>query len=187
MFQTGAAVEYLRRQEGVVPHMYLDGVGLVTVGVGFCLPNPATALALGFVRRDNGAAATDEEKRTDWESVHSRPKAEPPASYRAFTHLGMPDTAIDRELSLRIHGFTRNLRSRFPRFDGFPDAAQIGLLDMIYNLGPGGLFRGFPKFCAAVDREDWTACAREGVRAGVSRARNEGLTELFVAAGRGKD
>jgi GH24 family phage-related lysozyme (muramidase) len=182
MFQPEDAVAYLRKYEGVVNFMYLDVVGLVTTGVGFLLADAAAAGPLAFIRRDTGAPATDDEKRADWEAVHARPKAELAANYRPFTILDLPDAAIDLELTRRIDGFVRNLQSRFPQFAEFPDTAQIGILDMVYSLGPGGLFRGFPRFCSAVDRQDWPACAREGVRGNVSPARNDELQQLFLEA-----
>jgi GH24 family phage-related lysozyme (muramidase) len=186
MFQPQAAVDYLRRHEGVVNYMYLDVVGLVTIGVGFLLPSAAAALALNLVRRDSGIAATDEEKRADWESVHARPRAELAANYRPFTLLDLPDSAIDGELSVRIEDFVRNLQSRFPQFQDFPNPAQVGIIDMVYGLGPAGLFRGFPKFCSAVDRKDWAACATEGIRGNVSQSRNQELQELFREAAAAK-
>jgi GH24 family phage-related lysozyme (muramidase) len=182
MFNPRNAVDYLRKYEGVVNFMYLDVVGLVTTGVGFLLADAAAAGPLDFTLRDTGAPATDDEKRADWEAVHARPKAELAASYRPFTLLDLSDAAIDSELIRRIDGFARNLQSRFPQFGEFPDTAQIGLLDMVYSLGPGGLFRGFPRFCTAVDRLDWPACASEGLRGNVSPARNEELQQLFLAA-----
>jgi GH24 family phage-related lysozyme (muramidase) len=182
MFKPEDTIQYLRKHEGVVNYMYLDVVGLVTIGVGFLLPNAASAQALALVRRDAGAPATDDEKRADWEAVHAQPKAELAAHYRPFTFLDLPDSAIDGELTTRIDGFVKNLQSRFPRFEEFPDAAQIGIIDMVYSLGPAGLFRGFPKFCSAVDHQDWPACAREGVRGNVSQARNDELQQLFLEA-----
>jgi GH24 family phage-related lysozyme (muramidase) len=182
MFQPQTAVDYLRGHEGAVNFMYLDVVGLVTIGVGFLLPNAAATLALELVRRDSGAAATDDEKRADWETVHGCAKAQLAERYRAFTSLDLPDAAIDRELNLRIADFVRNLQSRFPQFQDFPSPAQTGLVDMVFSLGPAGLFRGFPKFCEAVDRRDWQACAQEGVRGNVSASRNADLQGLFQAA-----
>ncbi len=185
MFKLEDAVKYFREHEGVVNHMYLDVVGLVTVGVGFMLPNPAAAQALKLVRRDTGAPASDEEKRQDWESVHRREKAKLAASYKKFTQTGLPDSEINLELANRIGDFARNLRQRFPKFDQFPDKAQIGLLDMIYSLGPRGLFTGFPKLCSAVDAQDWKACAEESQRRNVSTSRNADLRQLFLDAAAG--
>jgi GH24 family phage-related lysozyme (muramidase) len=182
MFNLEDAIQFFRQHEGVVSHMYLDVVGLVTIGVGFLLPNTAAAQALNLIRRDTGDPGSDEEKAQDWESVHAQSKARPAASYQAFTRLDLPDAEIDRVLAGRIQDFTRNLRQHFPNFDAFPDAAQIGLLDMIYSLGPQGLFKGFPKFCAAAEAQDWTACAHEGARRNVSQTRNDDLKRLFQEA-----
>jgi GH24 family phage-related lysozyme (muramidase) len=182
MFQLAAAVKYFREHEGVVRHMYLDVVGLVTIGVGFMLPNPAAAQALKLVRRDTGAPATDEEKRRDWEAVRGQLKARRASAYRRFTALDMPDAEIDQRLITLIGDFARNLRGRFPKFDQFPDPAQLGLLDMAYSLGSRGLFVGFPKFCAAVDAQDWKKCAQESGRRNVSESRNAVLRQLFLDA-----
>ena len=182
MFRQEDAVDYFRTHEGVVSHMYLDIVGLVTIGVGFMLPNPAAAQALKLVRRGTGKAATKEEKAAEWETVHQQRKAMRASTYKKFTQLDMPDDEIDKQLGVLIDGFARNLRNRFAKFDRFPDPAQIGLLDMIYSLGPKGLFVGFPKFCAAVDAQDWKACARESRRRNVSDNRNADLKQLFLDA-----
>jgi len=182
MLKQEDAVKYFREHEGVVNHMYLDVVGLVTIGVGFLLRNPAAAQALTLLRRDTGAPATDEEKRRDWESVNSQEKAKLAKTYKKFTKLDMSDAEIDKGLVIRLDDFATNLRQRFDDFDGFPDQAQLGLLDMIYSLGPKGLFVGFPKFCAAADDEDWKACARESKRGGVSDSRNADLKQLFLDA-----
>jgi GH24 family phage-related lysozyme (muramidase) len=182
MFSTGDAVEYLKKHEGIVSHMYLDVAGLVTIGVGFLLPAPSAAVALALTRRDTGAPASAEEKSADWNAVHAQPKAQPAGRYLPLTSLEMPDAVIDSELSARIAAFARNLQSRFPTFAGFPDPVQLGLLDMIYSLGPSGLFRGFPEFCSAVDRQEWAVCAREGIRGNVSPTRNEELQQLFQRA-----
>ena len=185
MFKQEDAVTYFRTHEGVVSHMYLDVVGLVTIGVGFMLPNPAAAIALGLIRRDTGAPAAGAEKAQDWESVHEQEKAKVASTYKKFTKLDLPDSEINKELANRLMDFTRNLRARFPKFDQFPDKAQIGLLDMIYSLGPQGLFHAFPKFCAAVDAQDWETCALEGDRRNVSAARNADLKQLFLDADAG--
>jgi len=184
MFQQTDAVKYFRDHEGVVSHMYLDVVGLVTIGVGFMLPNPAAAQALSLIRRDTRAAATSDEKAQDWESVHALRNAMRASTYKKFTQLDMPDAEIDKRLSVLIDDFARNLGGRFLKFDKFPAPAQIGLLDMIYSLGPKGLFVGFPNFCAAVDAQDWKKCAKESKRRNVSETRNADLKQLFLNAAR---
>src|SRR5713226_6347252 len=123
MFKQEDAVKYFREHEGVFSHMYLDVVGLVTIGVGFMLPNAAAARALKLIRRDSAAPAAAAEKAQDWESVHAQDKAKRASTYKKFTKLDLPDSEIDRELESRLDDFAKNLSQRFPQFDEFPDKA----------------------------------------------------------------
>lgn len=176
------AVKYFRDHEGVVPHMYLDIVGLVTVGVGFLLRTQEDAVALKFVSRATGKAATADEKRRDWGAVNRQEKARRADFYKKFTQLDLPADQIDKRLEALIGEFANSLRSRFPKFDQFPPTVQIGLLDMIYSLGPSGFFKGYPKMCAAVDRQDWAGAGAECERGGVSPSRNKDCRQLFLDA-----
>ena len=94
----------------------------------------------------------------------------------------MADADIDRELARRLDDFARILGRRFTGFDDFPPKAQIGLLDMIYSLGPKGLFLGFPALCVAVYQKRWKECAQEATRRNVAQARNADLLQLFSNA-----
>ena len=182
MFLMQDAVDYFREHEGVVSYMYLDVVGLVTVGVGFMIPDPGSAAQLNLVQRGTTTPATAAQKQQEWQTVHSQIKARPASFYKQFTTLDMTDAEINAGLAVRIQNFVVNLRQRFPQFDSFPAPAQLGLLDMIYSLGPRGLFTGYPKFCKAVDKQDWNTCAKEGVRRNVSASRNQDLAQLFLDA-----
>ena len=51
--------------EGSIPHMYLDTVGKVTIGVGNMLPTVASAKKLAFVNRITKKKATDKEIDAD--------------------------------------------------------------------------------------------------------------------------
>jgi len=66
--------------------------------------------------------------------------------------------------------------------DTFPAPAHLALLDMIFNLGPTGLTKAFPKLCRAADRGDWKVCAAECNRLGVHASRNDETRDLFLAA-----
>jgi GH24 family phage-related lysozyme (muramidase) len=182
VFKPEDAVKYLREHEGVVSYMYLDVVGLVTIGVGFMLPSPDAAEALNLVCRDTRAPASAEQKRQDWESVHTQAKAKLAAAYKPFTKLDLPDSEIDSELAKRLNDFTKNLNNRFPEFTAFPATVQIGLLDMIYSLGPRGLYHGYPKLCAAAETLDWKTCAEQSSRGNVSGKRDADLKQLFLDA-----
>lgn len=182
MFKLEEAVKYFRAHEGVIPHMYLDIVGLVTVGVGFLLRKPEDAVAIPFVNRKTGKAATAAEKRADWASVNAQEKAKLAATYKKFTQLDMTDAEIDKRLGTFISDFATALRRQFKDFDSYPQSVQIGLLDMVYSLGPDGFVKGYPKLCAAVVKKDWTTAANECERKGVSPTRNKDCKQLFLDA-----
>ena len=61
----------LEEFEGYAEHMYLDGKGYVTIGIGIMLASAAAAKSAGikFSNRDTGAAATPAEIEADYNSV----------------------------------------------------------------------------------------------------------------------
>jgi len=63
----------LKRWEGVVRYMYLDSIGLVTVGVGFMIPNVYSASTLPFVNTKGEPASQVESRSITTESKHYLP------------------------------------------------------------------------------------------------------------------
>ena len=173
---------HFEKHEGVIPHMYLDTVGQVTIGIGFMIPDPHSALAYRLVSRTTGLAASSPEKLTDWTNVSQQAKGKIAGTYKKFTQLDMSDTEVRRVLDDKLRAFAESLRTRFAAFDTFPATAQLALLDMIFNLGPNGLFKGFPKLCRAADRLNWAGCAAECKRIGISDDRNKDCKNLFLSA-----
>jgi GH24 family phage-related lysozyme (muramidase) len=173
---------HFEKHEGVISHMYLDTVGKVTVGIGFMIPDPHSALTYRLTNRTSGAPATSQEKLAEWTQVAQQTKGKIAQSYKKFTQLEMPDDEVRRVLDDKLRGFAESLRTRFAAFDTYPASAQLALLDMIFNLGPNGLFKGFPTMCKAVDRLDWAKCAAECNRKDISKDRNDETRDLFLAA-----
>ena len=173
---------HFEKHEGAIGHMYLDTVGKVTIGIGFMIPDPHSALAYRLINRATGNAAGSQEKLADWTRVSQQTKGKIAQSYRRFTTLDMPEDEVRRVLDDKLRGYAESLRTQFAAFDAFPGTAQLALLDMIFNLGPNGLFRGFPKLCGAARRQDWTMCAAESKRLGISQDRNDDTRNLFLAA-----
>jgi hypothetical protein len=58
----------------------------------------------------------------------------------------------------------------------------MALLDMIYNLGPAGLFKGFPHLVAAIQTGAWAQAAEHCMRRGPSAARNNWTRQQFLSA-----
>lgn len=170
----------LKEFEGCVPWMYRDTVGKVTVGVGLMLPDAKAAQALPFLV--NSRAATPEEITAEYARVDAMALGRPSSFYKTPTSLQLTQQTIDTKLSAVLQGFEADLRTQFPRYDTFPDAIKMALLDMIYNLGPTGLFHGFPHLVAAVETGAWAQAAEHCMRRGPSPARNNWTRQQFLNA-----
>ena len=174
------AIERLKEFEGSVPWMYLDTVGKVTVGVGAMLPDAKSAGALPFVLGER--AATVEEIAAEFARVSGLAKGKAATFYRRKNGLRLTEKAIDQRLRDVLHGFEGYLREHVHGYEGLPDAAKLALLDMVYNLGPGKLFREYPRLMDAIARGDWGAAARASLRKGPSAERNAWTRQQFVDA-----
>lgn len=178
----------IKEGEGSISHMYLDTRGFVTVAVGQLLRTAEAAQELDFVHRDTGQPAGAAEIAQDYASIKQQPPGKIASHYRQFTTLDLPEPAIDALLDKRIEGFEAGLRRDFTHYDSYPDAAKLGLMDMVFNLGNAGVVNKFPTFAKAARSHDWATCAKECRRVGISDHRNEVTRKLFeeaAAAGQG--
>lgn len=175
------SLAHLELFEGIVPWMYLDTRGYVTVGVGEMLPTGARAQSLGFLDAENQAVGPDA-ILADYTRVSALPPAKVAGFYRAPTSPILPQAQIDSLLMAHLTFFDQQLNQQFATYASFPDPAKLGLLDMIYNLGPTGLFKGFPSFMGYVQKQDWVNAAAQCQRNGPSAARNEWTKQQFLAA-----
>ncbi len=190
MLDTATYLPKLKEFEGVVPFMYLDTAGNVTVGVGNLLANAAAAQALAFVRRPdaNGKApvpavpATLAEIESGFDSIGRQTPGKLASYYRQFTNLDLPMSAIDALLMTRVQEFAGLLRITFPDFDAYPAEACAAIFDMAFNLGAGKLTSQFPGLCRAIGNEDWGKAAAECHRFGPGPARNNWTKAQFQAA-----
>jgi len=171
----------LSEHEGVVPHLYLDTLGLVTCGVGHMIPN-ANAMAGISMVQPGGAVASLADKVTEWYRVKHLEPARLPAYYAANTMLRMTPEAIAALQDEDVAGFQQALRSLLQGFDQFPEPAQEALLDMAFQLGAKGLIDEFPHLVASVKTHDWKTCAMQCHRAGIQEWRNVATADLFRRA-----
>jgi GH24 family phage-related lysozyme (muramidase) len=170
----------LKEFEGCVPWMYRDTVGKVTVGVGLMLPDAKAAQALPFLNITQ--PATPAEIATEYARVDALPQGRTASFYKTPHSLQLAPQTIDAKLTSVLQGFETDLRTEFPHYDTLPDAIKMALLDMIYNLGPAGLFKGFPHLVAAVQTGNWTQAAAHCNRRGPGEARNAWTREQFLSA-----
>jgi GH24 family phage-related lysozyme (muramidase) len=179
------------RWEGRYSHMYLDTVGLVTVGIGKMLPTVIAAQKLGFVKRVDGSAATAKEIETDFNEVKKQPAAKLAKSYKKHTHLDLPDKEIDTLLKDTASGFEKSLEDYYKDYASYPTPVKRALLDMVYNLGIGsdatkkhsatGLHQ-YKTLKAAVESGDWKKASVNCHRKGPSEERNNWTRDLFLEA-----
>jgi GH24 family phage-related lysozyme (muramidase) len=157
--------------EGVVPYMYLDIKGLVTVGVGNLIDPVEVAQALPFQFKNKpgtagppGSGATADQIATEWQSLKHNPNLANAGSEAcaSLTQLELSDEAIDSLILDRVTS-NEDFLKRQPWFRGFetwPADAQLGLLSMAWAMGPAGPGE-FALFRAACDRLDFSAAAAE--------------------------
>lgn len=170
----------LKEFEGCVPWMYRDTVGKVTVGVGLMLSDVKAAEALPFLAGPN--PATPEQIAAEFTRVDSLPLGRAASFYKSLSSLQLTQQTIDAKLISILRGFEADLRTEFPHYDTLPDAIKLALLDMIYNLGPAGLFKGFPHLVAAVQTGAWAQAAEHCMRRGPNAARNNWTRNQFLSA-----
>ncbi|MGD0869081.1 MAG: hypothetical protein ABSB88_05990 [Bryobacteraceae bacterium] len=170
----------LRQHEGVIPHLYLDTLGLVTCGVGHMVPSPDQMAGIAMVC--GSEVATLAQKEAEFAHVKSLEASKLPAYYAQRTTLRMTPEAIDALQESDVESFRAALCHFLPGFTEFPEPAQEALLDMAFQLGAGGLVSKFPHLIAAVKARDWNGCAANCHRAGIQEWRNEATVKLFQQA-----
>ena len=167
--------EVLKRHEGVVPHMYLDTTGNVTVGVGFLLARKGD---VGLYDWDDMKAAEDDWQRlsdlADYTTVHNKTAG----YYETLTEARLLD--VDSMLAVKIGTFERLLaRMGFP-VSGFEWPLYQVCIDIAFQVGAAGLVNGFPAFIRAVRARDWVKASQECTVKQASPARNAWRTATVL-------
>jgi hypothetical protein len=156
--------------EGRIAFMYLDVLGLVTVGVGNLVDPVPAAQALPFRFKNKlgiatpGSAATADQIAAEWQTLKNDPSLKT-RGYKAcepITQLELSDNAIDSLITDRLTKNESFLKRQawFQDFDTWPADAQLGLLSMAWAMGPAGP-ENFPTFRAACQRLDFNTAAAQ--------------------------
>jgi GH24 family phage-related lysozyme (muramidase) len=172
----------LRKHEGVIPHLYLDTLGLVTCGVGHMIATEQGVANISMVRNGDSQPASLNDKVIEWRNVKSLEPARLPAYYEQHTTLRITDAVVDAIQDLDIATFTALLKGAFASWDVFPDAAKEALLDMAFQLGVAGLKSKFPVLTLAARAMKWYICAKQCHREGIAEWRNQATADLFLKA-----
>ena len=165
--------------EGSIPFMYLDTRGNVTIWVGFEVPSALAAQSLPMYLPGSTVAASDDEKAAAWETVSAMQPGRLPASYEYSGCPVMLPSDGDALLMAKLDAADAELQADYPGFESFPDAVKMALLDMLWNLGGPKLRNTYPRFDAAVDRQDWATAALQCHRNGISDERNAWTAAQF--------
>jgi GH24 family phage-related lysozyme (muramidase) len=128
----------LKTWEGCVAYMYLDTVGLVTVGIGNLLRTVDDAKALPFIDMDTGKPASQQAIEAAYSAVNKMPPAQHWSKYKLRPSLELSEeTSGELALARVANEFLPRLRRAFPDFDTYPPSAQRFMIDMAYNGGVG--------------------------------------------------
>lgn len=147
--------------EGVVPWMYLDVRGLVTVGIGNLIDPIALAFDVPFVWPD-GRPATKTEIQAEWRKVKGTPTLAR-AGYRAaerVSALRLTDDGVQTLVSRVLHRFAAELAARYPAWDEWPADAQMATLAMAWACGTA-FGRTFRLLDEALKRQDWATASQQ--------------------------
>jgi len=169
-------LEHFTRFEGDVDHFYLDGVGIVSIGIGCRVFDPKL---LPMLRRSDNAVATEEEIMTDYYAIRALPNGLAISFYHKVCKLYLPAADVVALFEERLQETLLLLVSRITDLQSYPEPAVLAIMDMAYNLGIGGLFSKFPKFVNGFKAKDWHVCSLECRRNGIQWSRNVWTREVF--------
>jgi GH24 family phage-related lysozyme (muramidase) len=180
----------LEEYEGRIPHLYVDSVGRVTVGVGHMIPNRNEMASLTFMVGGSAGvpmrAATLKEKQDEFDAMAKQPKGRRAGWYEQHATLTMRGPDIDALTFAHINSFHAKLVKAYStaqgyskEFDSLPHNVQLALFDLIFNVGPTGLTK-FTQFNKSIKAADWKKAAEQCNRSQVSGARNEYVKKLLL-------
>jgi GH24 family phage-related lysozyme (muramidase) len=170
----------LRINEGCFATMYSDTKGNVTCGVGFLLQTAAVAQGFPWYIPGLVTPATAQEIAAEWNRIKTMQPGQLPHYYAIETALQLRQEDIDAHLLGILDQTDEDLQRDYPGFETFPDAVKMALSDLDFNLGDAKLRNTYPKFDAAVDRQDWATAASQCFRHGISQARNDWTRQQFA-------
>ncbi len=169
--------------EGVIPHMYLDTKGYVTVGVGFLINTVSKATQYAFVKRGTATRASRAEIEADWKAVNKMAKGMVASRYKSSTKFDLPMNVINAKFDTIFRQHVTYAKEYLSSFDKQPDACKEALADMAYNLGGGGL-KKYKKLKKAIEAGDWAEAAKQSHRNGPGIKRNKYVYNLFMSCAR---
>ena len=150
--------------------MYLDTIGLVTVGIGNLIDPMSAAVSLPFQFKVNnkagkpdGQLATPAEIAAEWTHLKHHPKFEhlKNAGHRACsseTNLELSPENLMALFNQKTASNEAYLTKTFKDFAQWPADAQLALMSMSWAMGPA-FHNGWPAFRMACLKKDFDTAA----------------------------
>lgn len=168
--------------EGCVLHLYLDSVGVISLGIGHACHTLDDAL-------DVPGANSAEAVKSDWDALTRLRASMQPADFRkhaaafyaAYTQARWTQDGVMAAFDWDVKRHRREMLPFFPDYATYPASVQAALDDMALNLGPG-FAKTWPRFSAAVKSRNWRVAAMECRRPQVGDARNAWTKAQFLQA-----
>lgn len=153
------ACDVLIEHERLIPWLYCDLRGFVTVGVGD-KASATSVLTMPFVHLLDGSAADAEAKQTAFARVLGHfAKGLTADAYRACSDLRLDPAFCRRRLVYRLKSeFVPAIEKHCPQFASFPLLVKLVLVDVCYNVGTVG-FAAFDYLIALCNSGQFEAAA----------------------------
>ncbi len=159
--------------EGHVTYMYLDIKGNVTVGLGHLIRNAAEAKQLRFFERGTTNPVHPAHIENAFNKVlNSRLAGSKHTAFKDMTHIDLDLDEIENLFDDDVMQFIHELNHKFTDFETYPASAQLGMLDLAYNMGTTRFAEGFPVFRDALKFRNWLKVAEESHRKEVDEEGN---------------
>lgn len=169
--------------ENNINHFYLDGEGIVTIGIG-CVVDPQKPNEFAMYRKSDNALASIEEIDSEYTSIRQLPSDRLADVYAPFCALYMMPADVVNLFSERLTEILTVVEAQTGPLEAYPEIAQLGLADMALNLGPTKLRNKFTTFMADFIAKNWPGCAAECHRLPpVSESRNDWTKQQFLSLG----
>lgn len=191
-------LDWTAKFESYVTYLYLDVVGLVTIGYGNLVDPVETVQGLVFVHPD-GSPATQAEVNQAWHTVKAQQASakQGGAHFAQFTRIRATEASIRKVCTDKLGQIDHDVRAWFPVWDTFPAKVQLGIASMCWAMGAAKL-SAFPHFRSTINSGKWAdvavphdnpnSCRMSEVNENPSfHARNEANVALFLAAGQPGD
>ena len=156
---------------------YKDSKGVLTVGDGLNVSDPALYHSLDW-RHPDGTKATPEEVEQERQNILNAPYGNYDAnSYRKDTFLRLSGEEIHKQTVAHLRDDLAQIRANIKNFDDLPPELQRVIFDIQYNTGH---IEKFSKFQRAIQDKNVRGMIEESHRRDVSRDRNKSMAQEIL-------